>query len=241
MATTDATGFAILRSNKDAIWFDAITSIESSYTATITSHPIASGGRITDHVKTDNPKWQMSAVLSDADFNISRPLISDLSGELRGKQYENNTAVVKPVTIDTTGSGINQILPQVIAQFTRDTIPVATVHDQPKVRTAKAVADTLKAMIQSREVFQLFDFEGGVIKTYENCIFTKVDFKEDATTGEGVFPVMAFEQVRFASPQSIRVSVRNRGRVAAVTKTTDKKEDLKNQPSTYSEKSTLDL
>ncbi|QHZ60036.1 hypothetical protein PJKIFABJ_00100 [Pseudomonas phage PE09] len=222
----------IRRNNGDILWFDAITQFDVSYSATVTKHPVASGGFISDHTTTDNVILNISGILSDADFNINRPanlgslptfqfdtgahVPVDENGLYKPtqKQYTNNSAVVYPVTI-TDKSSINRILPEVIAQFTKDTIPDAFVTQQDKSKPAKAVQRELIHMWRTREEFQVLDLlEDFVIDSFGPCVFTNITFREDESTGEGLFPTMTIEEVVFTDLQEITVQVRtsNKGR-----------------------------
>lgn len=256
-----STGFLIMRANKEVIFFDAITNLTETYSGSVTKHPLSNGSLITDHTIIENPRFTVSCVLSDADFNISRPILSGGVGgapdqrlldnpytpgvfsydsnAYKQKQYQNNTETVYPVTI-TEKATINKILPEVIAQFTKDTIPEAYVTPQEKAKSAKAVKQNLIDMWRSREVFTFLEFSDSVAtNTYSNCVFTNVGFKEDATTGDGVFPDLAFEQVTFATTKNISVSI-NKGRKNGESKSVAGKDNVANAPSSYSSKSVLD-
>lgn len=215
------------RANGDIIWFDAITQYDTTYSATVTKHPVATGGFVSDHTTTDNVILNISGIFSDADFNLSRQLIevkaSDGSQISKNKQYTNNTQTVYPVTITEVNS-INRILPEVVAQFTKDQIPDAFVTEQDKVKTALAVKLNLIDMWKTREEFQVLDIiDNSVVEQFSPCIFTNITFREDENTGEGVFPVMTIEQVTFTDLQEISVKVKtsNKGRkTGSVTKKT---------------------
>lgn len=239
MADYGANMFAIMRANKDVIFFDAITRLTEKYSAAVTKHPMANGALVTDHTTFDNPKFTVSGILSDADFNLSRPFISDA---VNGKQYINKTSTVTPVTI-TEVSSINKYLPEVIAQFTKDSIPTAFVTPQDKVKTAQVVKADLVDMITSREQFTFFEFDGGAIpNSWPNCVFTGVDFMEDENTGAGIFPNLEFEQVSYAVIQTINVKIRSKGKQTgkSTTKTADAKSDPATNPSSYTGKSATD-
>lgn len=222
----------IRRNNGDILWFDAITQYDVTYSASVTKHPVATGGYISDHTTTDNVILQISGILSDADFNVNRPanlgslpafqfdtgahVSTDENGLYKptAKQYTNNSAVVYPVTISQTSS-INRILPEVIAQFTKDTIPDVYVTPQDKTKTAKAVQRELVYMWKNREEFQVLDLlEDFVIDSFGPCVFTNLNFKEDETTGDALFPNMTIEQVVFTDLKeiSVRVKTSNKGR-----------------------------
>ena len=253
-----STGFAIMRANQEVIYFDAITNLTETYTGSVTKHPMSNGSLITDHTIIENPKFTVSGILSDADFNISRPanpgtlapfqfdtgahVSTDERGlyKPRDKQYINNTAVVQPVQIFDKSS-INRILPEVVAQFTRDTIPEVLVTPQEKAKSAQAVKQNLIEMWRNREKFTFFEFDDSVRpNVYPNCVFTNVGFKEDESTGEALFPELAFEQVTFAETKSISVQI-NKGRVNGKTRTKPANDaNTATAPSSYSKQSVLE-
>ncbi|WP_413791220.1 MULTISPECIES: phage baseplate protein [unclassified Pseudomonas] len=231
-------GFFIKRESGDILWFDAITALSEQYSASVTKHPMSSGASYTDHTTVDNLKFSMSGVLSDADFNISRPLLNDTNVSIN-KQFTNNTRVVEPVKI-TSPSSINRILPEVIAQFTRDSIPEAYVTPQPKAKLAAAVKADLITILTGREAFAFVEYVGDiVVKSYPNCILTSLSFSEDTNSGEGLFPVMQFEQVKFTEVKSIKVRI-NKGRKTGSSKKVPTEKSPANAPSTYTEKSSYD-
>jgi hypothetical protein len=248
----------IRRNNGDILWFDAITQYDVTYTASVTKHPVATGGVISDHTTTDNVILNISGVLSDADFNINRPadlgslptfefdtgahVSVDENGLYKptAKQYTNNHAVVTPVKI-TDKSNINKYLPEVVAQFTKDTIPTAVVTPQNKTKTAKAVQRELRQMWQDREEFQVLDLlEDFVVDSFGPCVFTNLSFKEDENSGLALFPTMTIEQVVFTDLQEISVTVKtsNKGRKTGTVKkpvgAAAAQEPPENNPTSYS-------
>ena len=217
------------RANGDIIWFDAISAYDTTYSSTVTKHPVASGGFVSDHTTKDNVILQISGVLSDADFNLSRQLIEvkavDGTDISRNKQFTNNTITAKRVDIKETTS-INKLLPEVVAQFTKDSIPQVTVHPQEKAKTALAVKAAMIDMWRKREEFQVLDIiDNSVVEQFSPCIFTNLAFKEDDTTGDGVFPTMTIEEVVFTDLQEITVQIKtsNKGRKAGSASKPDPK------------------
>lgn len=251
----------IRRDNGDILWFDAITQYDVTYQSTATKHPVATGGFVSDHITKDNVVLQIAGILSDADFNLSRPdnigslptfqfdtgahVNTDENGLYKPteKQYTNNSSVAIPVKI-TEKSSINRILPEVVAQFTKDSIPTVFVTPQNKPKTAKAVQRELISMWNNREEFQVLDLlDDFVIDKFGPCVFTNLSFKEDESTGEGVFPTMTIEQLVFTDLQEISVKVKtsNKGRkTGTVTTKTGAKADVPpdHQPRTYTKEST---
>lgn len=229
----------IRRGNGDIMWFDAITQYGLTYQSSVTKHPVATGGYVSDHTTNENLIININGILTDADFNINRPQnlgklsTFDLGHESvdenglykpTDKQYTTNSGAIKPVTIES-GSSINKLLPEVIAQFTKDTIPVAVVTPQDRVKTARAVKRELVSMRNNREEFQVLELlDDFVIETYGPCIFTNLTFREDDTTGDGVFPDMTIEEVVFTDLREVAVKIKtaNKGRKSGTT--TKKKE-----------------
>ncbi|SCW76337.1 MULTISPECIES: phage baseplate protein [unclassified Pseudomonas] len=231
-------GFFITRNGGDVLWFDAITALSEQYSASVTKHPMSNGASYTDHTTVDNLKFSVSGILSDADFNTSRPFMN-IGDVNTTKQFTNNTRVVYPVEI-TSKSSINKLLPEVIAQFTKDTIPDAYVTPQPKVKLAVAVKADLITMINNREVFAFVEYVGDtIVRSYPNCILTSLNFTEDTNSGEGLFPVMQFEQVRFTQVKTIKVKI-NKGRKTGTSKKVPTEKSPANAPSSYTEKSSYD-
>jgi hypothetical protein len=232
------------RANGDIIWFDAITQYDTTYSASVTKHPVSSGGYVSDHTTIDNVILNISGIFSDADFNISRQLIevkgADGKAISKNKQYTNNTQTVYPVSINETSS-INRILPEVIAQFTKDSIPTAFVTPQEKAKTALAVKFNLIDMWRTREEFQVLDIiDNSVVEEFSPCVFTNITFREDESTGEGVFPQMTIEQVTFTDLQEISVKVKtsNKGRkTGSITKKTGAQAAPDHTPKTYTKES----
>lgn len=230
----------IRRSNGDIMWFDAITQYGLTYQSSVTKHPIASGGYVSDHTTNENLVININGVLTDADFNINRPqnlgrlvdfglsnsTLVDENGLYKPveKQYTTNSGQITPVQIESKKS-MNSLLPEVIAQFTKDTIPTAIVTPQSRAKTARAVKREMISMRNNREEFQVLELlDDFVIETYGPCIFTNLTFNEDETTGEGIFPSMTIEEVTFTDLQevAVRIKTANKGRKSG--KTTTKKE-----------------
>lgn len=231
------------RANGDIIWFDAITQYNTTYSASVTKHPVATGGFVADHVTTDNVVIQISGIFSDADFNISRQLVEvrsvDGTALTPNKQFTNNTQTVYPVTI-TEKSSINKYLPEVIAQFTKDSIPTAYVTPQDKAKTALVVKADLIRMWKEREEFQVLDIiDNNVAEQFSPCVFTGITFQEDESTGEGIFPVMTIEQVVFTNLQEISVKIKtsNKGRKSGDVTTTASDTPPDNAPKDFTKTS----
>lgn len=249
--------YAIRRANGDVLYFDAITNIEETYTAQITKHPLSSGSYISDHTTTDNKKFSLKAILSDADFNYNRPDRS-YTGTLNSiglvqqevsfpttsqKQFVNDTETTVPVKITSEGAKWRSFLPEVVSQFTESTIPTVTVTSQTKVKTAEAVRFDLIDMYEKKESFSMIEYNGGLIaRTWANLAFTSLSFAEDADSGYGLFPNMQIEQATYTDVQNVTIKIKtppNKGRKTGdTTKTATKPgDDAANQPTANAKKS----
>lgn len=234
--------YAIRRNNGDVLYFDAITNFEEQYNAQITKHPLASGSFISDHTITDNKKFTLKAVLSDADFNLHRP--SDEGWvSVTDKQFTNNTQTDVPVKITNEGAKWRSFLPEVVSQFTAATIPTVTVTPQSKVKTAHAVRFDLLTMFEEKESFTLLEYNTNLVsRLWADVSFTSLSFAEDADTGEGLFPTMAMEQAVYTDVENVRIKIKttpNKGRKTGTTTKTPTKpgDDAGSQPTENAKKS----
>lgn len=233
--------YAIRRENGDVLYFDAITNVEEQYTATVTKHPLASGAFITDHTIVDNKKFSIKAVLSDADFNLNRP--SDEGWKsVTNKQFVNDTETQVPVKITSNGAKWRSFLPEVVSQFTANTIPTVVVTPQSKIKTAHAVRFDLIDMFEKKEAFTLVEYNTNLTaRLWDTVILTGLSFSEDADTGFGLFPNMQMEQVTYTNVENVAIKLKttpNKGRKTGTTtkKASETGDDAATQPTKQAEK-----
>lgn len=212
--------YAIRRGNGDVLYFDAVTSIEEIYTAQITKHPLASGSFISDHTINDNKRFSLKAVLSDADFNLNRPS-EDGFTNVSDKQFVNNTETQIPVKIVNEGAKWRSFLPEIVSQFTSNTIPTVIVTAQSKVKTSQAVRFDLIDMFDKKESFTLVEYNANLIaRSWDNITMTGLSFAEDADTGQGLFPCIEMEQAVYTDVENVAIKIKttpNKGRKTGTT------------------------
>lgn len=240
--------YAIRRENGDVLYFDAVTSIEEQYSATVTKHPLASGSFISDHTIVDNNKFTLKAILSDADFNLNRPQreynqqADNSFPTTNTKQFVNDTETQVPVKITNNAPKWRSFLPEVVSQFTASTIPTVVVTPQTKVKAAEAVRADLMDMFSKKEPFTLVEYNANIVaRSWSNVIFTGISFLEDADTGRGLFPNMQMEQVVYTNVEFANIQLKktpNKGRkVGETTKTPEKPgDDAATQPTDNAKK-----
>lgn len=246
---------AILRDNGDVLWFDAITSFSEQYSASVTKHPIATGGLISDHTIIENTKFSFSGILSDADFNLNRPDIGrDFTGadEIIGpqKQFINNTQTSTPVEITTsTPRSYQSYLPEVVAQYTDSQIPTVVITPQPKAKPAASVRAELISMFKNKERFVLLDLNTNVQnRRFDTCVIVGLTFNEDDQSGEALFPTFQIEQVQYTDLERTVVAIRgtavpNKGRKTGSTETkaTEEGDDPATEPTENSKKTAANV
>jgi hypothetical protein len=212
---------AIKRSKGDIIWFDAVLQFGRQYSASVTKHPLEDGSYITDHTTTENPVISLSGLITDVDFNLQRPVISQEEAnekKIQQKPFVNNNPLTNPtVEINTDGGKYKDFLPESISQFLEDSAPSVTVTPVTRSMTATTIEEYLIDIWKSKEEIVLYEFEGSRIKKlHTNCIVTSLNFNETPESGNALWPVMTFEQVSYAIskdtsiPKNVSASVKNK-------------------------------
>lgn len=163
-------------SNTDVILLDCIPSFSEGHNATVTSHPVEDGSRITDHFIVDNTKIKISGIVSD--YNFVNPLKTQVN-KIEG--YSS--------TIDNAAKNMRVAANQnvVVSSFN-----VAQIVSSQSIRTRlKQIADKGEFV----EIF-LYREDSGLIESFPNCLLTSLDFQTDQDSGNAIYPSMQFEQVR---------------------------------------------
>lgn len=233
---------AVLRANGDLIWFDAITQFSERYTGTLTAHPLEKGNVVNDHTTLNNIEINLSGIISDADFNLTRPTITDddaVNWKINNKQFVNNSPVDTTVSIEYK-PGLSQFLPESISQFITPAEPVVIVPDYDRPKFAARVKDELTQMQRTAENFSLVDFQNGRIwRVIDNCVMVSLDFTETPESGDAIYPVMAIHVARYVDTRAVKVPITNKGRKTA--KAAERKEaagdDASKEPTKLTEKS----
>ena len=260
---------AIKRQNGDLIWFDAVTSFSRQLTGSVTKHPLETGAVVTDHTTTDNEIIQMSAVLSDFDFNLYRPVINPQDAlylGLTNKQFVNNTpitsangtegALYNNITIEPA-PGFAENLPESIGQFFGTNAPIVSLDPRTpgKVKPALSVQEDLISIFESKEEFSLLSFYDETLReTFNNCVFTALNFAEDPDSGDAVYPIMTIERVNYATSANVRIRTRvssdiskkaasqqNYGKQTPTSGATDSENPAADEPTSMSKQTSSEL
>ena len=176
-------GTSIIRNNGTIIFFDAAESVVRSLPSRVTSHPIETGATISDHIVTDPITISVTAIISDAAFQLTDV---DTFSENRTVQFPDRQ------TRNTEGE--------------LQTIPGAEITRRVAIagRSLKVLQE-LEEIRDGREKF--------IIETrnevFDNMVFTSFQVPRDASTGEAsrvIFTAQQIEEVqrRFATiPQAV--------------------------------------
>ena len=214
------------------IYFDAITSLKESHTGTVTSHPISTGSKLSDHFVRDNSKLSLSGVISAVD--ISNVNLSQMEGE---KPYNQDGTPPFEVSVTSTDQSLLQrFIPDVFGQFLPDQEPDILMDINEAVSGDEALWDsnikfflsrlfedsvleysTETANLESQVVVNAVEIweisESGAVNPLfpspgRILLATGVTFKEDVSTGGGLHCDMTFEEVTVSSLSKASVAKR---------------------------------
>ncbi len=190
------------------LYFDAVTAYTQTLNGSVTKHPIALGGSITDHFIRDNPRFTLSGIITGVDISTQSYLIQDLDGNSPYNVFEPQD----PVSVNSTDQSVLQrIIPDSIGQFLSDTTPEVVVAEgrEPYIETIKEyLADLMSGFVYNEmtggfdpdiQLVQLFEYQDALVRRIaSNLVITGMNFKEDPNTGEALFVDLTLEQVTFA-------------------------------------------
>ncbi len=198
------------------IWFDAVTANVESYRGQVTKHPIANGGNVSDHFIRENPVITLSTVITGFDISQGSYLIQDLVGN---SPYNTNPTPRAVQVNSTDQSVLTKFLPDSIGQFLADTTPEVVV-DVERVQSLDTIkeylvslmsgfifSDSKQKFVPNIQTVRLFEYNESLLKKIiNNLVITNMVFKEDASSGEGIYCDLTFEQVTFASLKKVVIS-----------------------------------
>lgn len=194
--------YAIKRYNGDILWFDAVLSANTELEGKVTSHPIASGSFITDTFITENMEVTLSAVISDADFNTTRPVMEGAQGNILNNLPSHDTLTISGVA----SPNILNVLPSAIGNAINSPIPNISVSDKYAAIqfTQEKAKDLLFQINRGGEPVSLmvFDYQGRVTRLYKNCLVKRLSFPEHPQDGEALYCDLTLEQVTVVTLQS---------------------------------------
>lgn len=205
---------AIQRKNGDLIWLDAVLSYNRNYTSSVSKHPIEDGSSIVDNVTQDNPTFSVSGIITNADFNDSRPQISTEDAKffsLSKREIYNDQPVPDgenngPV-IGKKESRFKKFLPGSVTQFMDGQPPSVDVPDFKRPDWVFEVENILIDIERNHELVTILEFEGNTIKRDINqCYVSTISISETPETGDAFEVTIQLEEVRFVPVLPIQLS-----------------------------------
>ena len=217
---------AIQRANGDLIWFDAVVSYKREHRSSVTHHPIEDGSVVTDNISKENPKFSISGVINNADFNTTRPFISsaeakafDLSqrGIYNSQPVQGSKSGVADNGVEYVQEGgpvigggaspLLKFLPETVTQFIEGQPPSVEVPDQQRPNWVEEVEDILTSIERGNELVTVLEFKGNLIqKAIPNCYITTLSINETPETGDAFDVSVDLEQVTFVTLRETRLS-----------------------------------
>jgi hypothetical protein len=220
------------------IYLDATTEYSKQYSGRVTKHPIDSGGTITDHFISENPRFSVSGVISSIDFS---PIPSQMLLEGDGPININDTP--DAVTVNNFYAGLLELLPSTILQFAE--APKfyveggGTTRKNYKQEVTKLLTDIMTGVYynQARTRWEnrmvpakLYEMEGTVFaNSIDNLILTGLEISEAVDDWDALTLRMEFEKVTFVTLEKVDAPKtkkkgaqpsKNKGKVTATPSTT---------------------
>lgn len=194
------------------IYFDAVQSYQKSFSGKLTSHPIDAGASISDHFYSDNPQFNLSAVVSGIDIsNIPQKIIIDNETPL------NVNIQPDAVSVNNFYSNLTQILPDSVLQFMSTNNFSITGGNQPRKdykRDIQFLLETLMSGLYFNETRKrwenrvtpvtLFELDGSVFShSYSDLVMTSMEISEGIDDWTSLNLDMKFEKARFVTLEKV--------------------------------------
>lgn len=190
------------------IYIDATTEYGSAFKGSLTSHAIGSGGKISDHFIRDNATYSFTGVISAADISISKTYLTD-----EKDQYPDNVDQIDlpAVRIKDNGNNLISLLPDTVASYFVDAIPVAQFAETTRRTTLRQIRNLLEGLFSKdgMSFVTLLEYRGKVLdksSVVSNLVMTSLSFREDSETGDALYINVTLEKPTITSLMSSRIS-----------------------------------
>lgn len=180
------------------IYLDAVTNYTREYTGTVTSHPIGSGGNISDHFIRNNPIYNITGVISGADISIGK---EQIRGESNNLPLNVNASDIPSVRIKGNNSDLLSLLPDSISAFFVDAgSSVMTASSN----TRRDVLNTIRLLLEGLfekdglSLITLYEYKNNKLdKFIDPLVMKSLTFSEDPESGLALYITMSLEHVTF--------------------------------------------
>lgn len=187
------------------VWFDAVTSFSEDRGGSVTAHPVQSGMLVSDHFVKTNPRYSLSAIISNYDFNFGRGVAS----EAVGLEPFNNQEVTTPVKISADKPNpLLRLIPESIGAFINTAnLPSPELDATSRKNVAEEVRQLLTLLFNEGRFISLLEVNGSTVinRTAQTLLITSLSFPESPDTGDALEVNMTFEEVRVVSLRAAAV------------------------------------
>lgn len=180
------------------IYIDAVTSYTRDFKGQVTSHPIGSGGSISDHFIRNNPTFNITGVISGADISIGK---INIKGESNDTPINVSSIDTPAVSIKGNNSTLLSLLPQTITQFFVDAESSVNVSAN---NSRRDVLNTIRILLEGLfekdglSLITLYEYKDNRLdKVIDPLVMTSLSFTEDPDSGVALYINMSLEQVTF--------------------------------------------
>lgn len=180
------------------IYMDAVTQYSRDFKGSVTSHPIGSGGKISDHFIRDNPTYSFTAVISGADISIGREFILSESGDVPINVFPD----IPEAKIRGTENNLLSLIPDSVSQFFVDAESSVSVSNTKRRDTLTRIRSLLEGLFDKDglSLITLYEYKNNKLDNFiDPLVMTSLSFKEDPDSGLALYISVTLEKILFTS------------------------------------------
>lgn len=220
------------------LFLDAVTSYDKEWSGSVTEHPVESGVSISDHYIANNPTFRIDGVFSGVDIS---PI--PWSVQVDGLNPLNANPPPTHVSVNNIGAGLLKWLPDSITQFLPNSSPtiIGATERRDSRKDIEELLETIMNGVYINEetnrwenrmtLSTIYETDMGQLgKSYPNVVMTGYSVSEEVDSGEGMYVSLTFEQVRFATSESVDAPAPAKGTPTARGASKSKNKGVQNTP-----------
>lgn len=202
------------------IYLDSTTNYSKNFSGRVSSHPLGSGATVSDHFTSDNPRIEISGVISGADLSAFPSNLTIDGGRVLNSNPQPPAAIVSnlPSTLrklvpDSLGQWIPNLVPAIIGGSSSRTDYKEEVEALLETIMTGVFFNEQRSRWQNRmTLITLYETVGSYSgKSIPNLVLTNYRTREDAESGDALFLDLTFEQVRFSTVERAEAPAPRRG------------------------------
>lgn len=183
-------------SSSGFIYMDAVTQYTRDFKGSVTSHPIGSGGKISDHFIRDNPVYSFTGVISGADISIGREYILGESGDVPMNVFPD----IPEVKIKGNENDLLSLLPDSVSQFFVDAEASVSVSNTRRRDTLIRVRSLLESLFDKDglSLVTLYEYKSNKLDRFiDPLVMTSLSFSESPDSGLALYINVTLEKISF--------------------------------------------